>query len=150
METEEYLTVWHSKGDGSGGKVGLWVAAREQRPSWWEHRVSYWAQKAERKGEVRLTGISNNKDLKGVWTSLAIRDRCTRWLVEFQHKIDAFEDVSVRNAFGWTSRSGLNTSGGFFYSTRHQEVAGAGVGLAIRWCQSYFCKSLGLSLMVAK
>lgn len=70
------------------------------------------AQKAERKGEVRLTRISNKG--KGVWTSLAIRDQWFHWLVELQHERHSFEDLVVRNAFGCTNHGGLNTSVGCF------------------------------------
>lgn len=68
--------------------------------------------KAERKGEVRLTRISNKG--KGVWTSLAIRDQWFHWLMELLHERHSFEDLVVRNAFGYTKHSGLNTSVGFF------------------------------------
>lgn len=51
-------------------------------------------QKAERKGEVRLTRISNKG--KGVWTSLAIRDQWFHWLVELLHKRHSFADLVVR------------------------------------------------------
>ena len=52
--------------------------------------------------------------------------------MELQPELDSFEDVAVRNAFGFTKCSGLNTSSGFFYFIKHQEVAGAGAGLVVR------------------
>lgn len=53
--------------------------------------------------------------------------------MRLQPETDSLENASVRNAFGCTNYCGLNTPGLVFFlsMTRHQEVAGTGVGLAV-------------------